>query len=76
MFGKKEKGEKIKLSKDSYLKAKSFLGYMKPYRTTYSIGWLFLILSSITAMLFPLLMGKLLGNNNPIGSNTPSFDLP
>ena len=76
MFGKKEKEEKIKLSKDSYKKAKSFLRYMKPYSATYSIGWVFLILSSVTAMLFPLLMGRLLGNDNPTGSNMPSIDLP
>lgn len=76
MFGKKEKGDKIKLSKDSYKKAKSFLKYMKPYGATYSIGWIFLVLSSFTAMLFPLLMGRLLGNDNPTGSNMPSIDLP
>jgi len=76
MFGKKEKDEKIKLSKDSYKKAKSFLKFMKPYGTTYSIGWIFLVLSSVTAMLFPLLMGRLLGNDNPTGSNMPSIDLP
>ena len=75
MFGKKENKEKIKLSKDSYKKAKLFLSYMKPYRVTYAIGWIFLILSSVTAMLFPLLMGKLLGNDNPMGGNTPSINL-
>ena len=75
MFGKKEKREKIKLSKDSYIKAKSFLKFMKPYRLIYSIGWIFLILSSVTAMLFPLLMGQLLGNDNKGGSNIPSIDL-
>ena len=76
MFERKEKGEKIKLSKDAYKKAKNFLKYMKPYKVTYSIGWVFLILSSVTAMLFPLLMGKLLGNDNPTGNNIPSMDLP
>jgi len=75
MFEKKEKKEKIKLSKDAYKKAKLFLSYMKPYRGIYAIGWIFLILSSVTAMLFPLLMGKLLGNDNPMGGNTPSIDL-
>ena len=75
MFGKKEKTEKIKLSKDSYAKAKSFLKYMKPYGFTYSIGWIFLVLSSITAMVFPLLMGQLLGNENGMGSSTVSSDL-
>ncbi|MGV6861361.1 MAG: ABC transporter ATP-binding protein, partial [Putridiphycobacter sp.] len=64
MFGKKEKKEKVKLSKASYKKASKFFVYMKPYLGIYSIGWLFLLLSSVTAMLFPLLMGKLLGTNN------------
>ncbi|HIP36075.1 MAG TPA: ATP-binding cassette domain-containing protein [Crocinitomix sp.] len=75
MFGKKDKEEKIKLSKNAYKKARLFLSYMKPYRGTYTIGWVFLILSSVTAMLFPLLMGKLLGNENPTGGNMPSIDL-
>lgn len=75
MFGKKDKEKKIKLTKESYKKAKLFLSYMRPYRGIYTIGWVFLILSSVTAMLFPLLMGKLLGNENPIGDNMPSIDL-
>ena len=76
MFGKREKKEKIKLSKESYAKAKSFLKYMKPYGITYTIGWVFLVFSSVTAMIFPLLMGQLLGNENGMGSNTVSLDLP
>jgi ABC-type multidrug transport system fused ATPase/permease subunit len=76
MFGKKEKEDKIKLSKDSYRKAKSFLKFMKPYKFIYSIGWVFLILSSVTAMIFPLLMGQLLGNENGMGTNSISLDLP
>jgi ABC-type multidrug transport system fused ATPase/permease subunit len=48
---------------------------MKPYGFTYSIGWVFLILSSVTAMIFPLLLGQLLGNENGMGSNEVSLNL-
>jgi ABC-type multidrug transport system fused ATPase/permease subunit len=80
MLNRKEKKEKVKLTKQSYQKASQFFKYMKPYSGIYAIGWVFLILSSITAMLFPLLMGKLLGtdkitNGSPINSTiTNSFD--
>lgn len=56
--------EKIKLTKSSYQKAKRLLGFMKPYRSLYLVGWLFLFLSSASAMLFPALMGQLLGAND------------
>lgn len=39
-----------------------FFGFIKPYRWVYFIGWIFLLLSSVTAMLFPALMGQLLGS--------------
>ncbi len=82
MLDKEEKKEKVKLSKESYKKAGKFFKFMKPYRGIYAIGWIFLLLSSITAMLFPLLMGKLFGadkmmsSGSPISSSlTKSFDL-
>lgn len=34
---------------------------IKPYRGIYLIGWIFLLLSSLMAMVFPALMGQLLG---------------
>jgi len=55
---------KVKLTKSSYQKAKRLLGFMKPYRALYLVGWLFLLLSSASAMLFPALMGQLLGAND------------
>ncbi len=64
MLGRKKKNEEINLSKDAYKKARNFLFFLKPYRGIYLIGWFFLILSSITAMLFPALMGQLLGANS------------
>jgi ABC-type multidrug transport system fused ATPase/permease subunit len=57
---KKEKS-KVKLTKDSYAKAGKFFHYLRPYRFSYLIGWVFLILSTSTGLLFPYLMGKLLG---------------
>ena len=63
MFGNRKNKEKVELSKDAYKKARRFFKFIKPYRGAYAIGWVFLILSSVTAMLFPALMGQLLGAN-------------
>jgi ABC-type multidrug transport system fused ATPase/permease subunit len=60
---KKEKEKKIKLTKESYEKAKGIFSYLRPYRAMFSIGWFFLVLSSSTMILFPYLMGQLLGNS-------------
>lgn len=66
---KKEKS-KIKLTKDSYAKAGKFFYYLRPYGFSYIIGWVFLILSTSTGLLFPYLMGKLLGGTTGGFSNT------
>lgn len=58
---KKEKTERIKLSKESVEKAKGIFTYLKPYRTTFAIGWIFLVLSSSAGLFFPFLLGQLLG---------------
>jgi ABC-type multidrug transport system fused ATPase/permease subunit len=36
-------------------------GYLNPYRWKFAMGFVFLILSSLTAMLFPYLLGQLIG---------------
>ncbi len=56
---KKEKREK--LSKESVQKAKRIFSYMRPYRGQFILGWIFLVLSSLIGLLFPLLLGQLLG---------------
>ncbi|MEJ6777003.1 MAG: ABC transporter transmembrane domain-containing protein [Crocinitomicaceae bacterium] len=56
---KKKKREK--LSKDSIQRAKKLFSYLKPYRGLFTIGWVFLVLSSSIGLLFPILMGQLLG---------------
>lgn len=63
MRPKKTKEPKVKLSKDSWRKAARFLKYLKPYAGTYFIGWIFLVLSTSAGLVFPYLMGKLLGTS-------------
>lgn len=65
---KKDKSKKIKLSKESVQKAKGIFTFLKPYRWAFMIGWIFLILSTSAGLLFPFLMGQLLGS----GSDQPS----
>jgi ABC-type multidrug transport system fused ATPase/permease subunit len=64
MRPKKTKEPKVKLTKDSWRKAARFLRYLKPYAGTYFIGWIFLVLSTSAGLVFPYLMGKLLGSAN------------
>jgi len=59
---KKEKKQKIKLTKEGIQKAKGIFKYLKPYRVSFSIGWIFLVLSTSAGLLFPLLLGQLLGS--------------
>ncbi len=65
---KKQKEKRVKLSKESIAKAKKIFSYLRPYRSVFIIGWVFLVLSSSIGLLFPLFMGQLLG----AGSDQPS----
>lgn len=58
---KQAKKEKIQLTRDSYRKARRIFTYMKPYRTSFIIGWIFLVLSTSVGLIFPVLLGQLLG---------------
>ncbi len=71
---KKEKTEKIKLTKESIAKAKNIFQYLKPYQSTFILGWVFLVFSSSIGLVFPFLMGQLLGgiNQAPEVTTTPS----
>lgn len=66
---KQAKREKIQLSKDSYKKARKLFHYLKPYRTTYLIGWIFLVLSTSAGLVFPVLLGQLLGLSSGAQTN-------
>ena len=63
MFGNSRNKEKVQLSRDAYSKTRRFFKFLRPYRALYLIGWVFLLMSSLSAMLFPALMGQLLGAN-------------
>ena len=72
----KDKTKKPKLTKESIKKAKGIFTYLRPYRFTFMIGWIFLILSSSVGLLFPYLMGELLGSpNNSASSNGDTISL-
>lgn len=55
------KKEKEKITKSSVKKARGIFAYLRPYAGMYLIGWMFLVLSSAIGLIFPYLMGKLLG---------------
>lgn len=59
MFKPRKKREKIKLSKDAWKKSLRIFSYLKPYKITFGIGLIFLILSSLASMVFPALAGQL-----------------
>jgi ABC-type multidrug transport system fused ATPase/permease subunit len=72
---KKEKKEKIKLTKEGIKKAKGIFSYLKPYSVSFTIGWIFLILSTSAGLLFPFLMGKLLGNSGQVQNSSDAIKL-
>lgn len=53
---------KAKINKQSLQQVIKLLSYLKPYRTKFFFGLLFLIISSSSSFLFPLLMGRLVGS--------------
>lgn len=71
MLGPRKKGkqEKVKLSKESIQKAKGIFSYLRPYSFVFAIGWVCLLLSSLSGLAFPYLMGQLLGGDS---GETPS----
>tara|TARA_B100001287_G_scaffold213402_1_gene182205 strand:+ start:202 stop:1983 length:1782 start_codon:yes stop_codon:yes gene_type:complete len=54
--------------KKSFQSTISLLSFIRPYLWWYIFGWIFLFLSSSAGLIFPYLMGKLLGSTN---SNLP-----
>lgn len=60
--GKKDEEKRPRLNKDSIRKAKGIFQYLRPYALLYFVGWLFLVLSTTAGLVFPYLMGKLLGS--------------
>ncbi|UTA68363.1 ABC transporter ATP-binding protein [Emticicia sp. 21SJ11W-3] len=72
--------DKKKLSKEGFRKALKVFRFTLPYKWTFAIGFIFLVLSQLTSMSIPLLMGQMVGaivspekaasipNSNPIGN--------
>lgn len=63
MLSPTNKKEKEKITKSSIEKARGIFAYLRPYSGMYLIGWMFLALSSAIGLIFPYLMGKLLGGS-------------
>jgi ABC-type multidrug transport system fused ATPase/permease subunit len=47
--------------KKSSVKLRFLISYLRPYAFAYFIGWIFLVLSTLAGLVFPYLMGGLLG---------------
>ena len=57
--GKNKKSEKIKLKKGSFKKSLQIFKYLKPYKTAYILGMVFLLLSSFASLIFPMFIGEM-----------------
>ncbi len=52
-----------KYSFKNWKKSIHIFKFLKPYKTIYGLGLICLLISSLTAMIFPYLLGNLLGAN-------------
>ena len=59
----RKKRENVNVSKEAWKKSVRIFRYILPYRGYFSIGFVFLILSSLTSLAFPMLIGDLFGNS-------------
>lgn len=55
-----EEEEKRKLTKQNLGKLGGIFSFVKPYRTKFAVGLIFLLLSSLTLLTFPFVAGKLI----------------
>ena len=72
MLRPKKNKSKVKLTRESYVKARGIFRYLRPYMASYLIGWIFLVLSSSIGLIFPYLMGKLLGGTSGMVTDSAS----
>lgn len=70
MFAPRQKKEKIKLKKGAWRRSFRIFPYLKPHALKFGVGLLFLILSSLTSMVFPGMAGKLVDVSNSPESNS------
>jgi ABC-type multidrug transport system fused ATPase/permease subunit len=62
---KKAGSGKTKISRESLRQALVLFTYLKPYRTKFILGLLFIALSAFTTSLFPLFLGKMIDAASP-----------
>ena len=74
--GKNAGSRKAKISKESLRQALILFTYLKPYRSKFIFGLIFIALSAFTTSLFPLFLGKMIDAASPDtvipGMNTAS----
>lgn len=66
-------GERVKVSKESWKKAAKIFRYIRPYKGTFIIGVVCLMVSSATSLAFPNFLGELLDTSK--GPASPDFNL-
>lgn len=55
------KEEKVNITPNTWKQVKRFAKFFRPNLPLFTLGWLFLLFSSISAVVFPTLMGQLVG---------------
>ena len=65
---KKVEVEKVKISKESLKEALVIFKYLKPYRSKFIFGLIFIALSAISTLAFPILLGKMIDAASPNNS--------
>jgi ABC-type multidrug transport system fused ATPase/permease subunit len=73
----KEDVEKVKVSKESLKEALVLFKYIKPYKGKFIFGLIFIALSAISTLAFPVLLGKMIDAASPgTASQLPTSNLP
>lgn len=68
-MARREKKERVKLKKGAYKRAFRAFGFGKPFLGSLILSMVFLILSSLTTLAFPYLLGGLFGSKNTSAEN-------
>src|SRR5258705_12239916 len=68
-----KKSPKAKISKESLRQALILFTYLKPYRSQFILGLVFIALSAFTTSLFPLFLGKMIDAASP-GAALPGMN--
>ena len=56
----KQEAEKAKINKETMTEAFALFAYLKPFRTKFFLGLVFIALSAFSTMIFPFLLGKMI----------------